>query len=119
MGTPAKCLPVSLQTTCFYINLDFVSFQSSTALGATWDTKLVKEVGLKLLAQEAKLRAASLILAPTCNIQRVGHTSHNGPWALIYPNFTEPSWRTSTLFYFRVVCYISHNHSLEELRELL
>jgi beta-glucosidase len=31
----------------------------------------VKEVGLKLLAEEAKLRAASVILAPTCNIQRV------------------------------------------------
>ncbi|KAF9463435.1 glycoside hydrolase superfamily [Collybia nuda] len=52
MGTPAKCLP------------------SSTALGATWDTKLIEEVGLKLLAPEAKLRAASVILAPTCNIQR-------------------------------------------------
>ncbi|KDQ34219.1 glycoside hydrolase family 3 protein [Pleurotus ostreatus PC15] len=52
MGTPAKCLP------------------SSTALGSTWDTKLIEEVGLKLLAPEAKLRAASVILAPTCNIQR-------------------------------------------------
>ncbi|KAG6836697.1 hypothetical protein H0H93_004808 [Arthromyces matolae] len=52
MSTPAKCLP------------------SSTALGATWDTKLVEEVGLRLLAAEAKLRAASVILAPTCNIQR-------------------------------------------------
>ncbi|KAF8963765.1 beta-glucosidase [Flammula alnicola] len=52
MGTPAKCLP------------------SSTALGATWDTDLVQEVGLKLLAEEAKLRAASIVLAPTCNIQR-------------------------------------------------
>ncbi|KAF8162621.1 beta-glucosidase [Crassisporium funariophilum] len=52
MGTPAKCLP------------------SATALGATWDTKLVEEVGLKLLAAEAKLRAVSLVLAPTCNIQR-------------------------------------------------
>ncbi|KAG6839583.1 hypothetical protein C0991_001270 [Blastosporella zonata] len=52
MGTPAKCLP------------------SATALGATWDTKLVEEVGLKLLAAEAKLRAASVVLAPTCNIQR-------------------------------------------------
>ncbi|KAG6825905.1 hypothetical protein H0H92_001914 [Tricholoma furcatifolium] len=52
MSTPAKCLP------------------SSTALGATWDTQLVEEVGLKLLAPEAKLRAVSLILAPTCNIQR-------------------------------------------------
>ncbi|RDB19225.1 putative beta-glucosidase I [Hypsizygus marmoreus] len=52
MGTPAKCLP------------------SATALGATWDTKLMEEVGLKLLAPEAKLRAASVVLAPTCNIQR-------------------------------------------------
>jgi beta-glucosidase-like glycosyl hydrolase len=53
MSTPAKCLP------------------SATALGATWDTELIEEVGLKLLAGEAKLRAAPIILAPTCNIQRV------------------------------------------------
>ncbi|KAJ7100754.1 beta-glucosidase [Mycena belliarum] len=52
MGTPAKCLP------------------SATALGSTWDPELIHEVGLKLLAPEAKLRAASVILAPTCNIQR-------------------------------------------------
>ncbi|KAG6835332.1 hypothetical protein H0H93_002599, partial [Arthromyces matolae] len=52
MSTPAKCIP------------------SATALGATWDTQLVEEVGLKLLAAEAKLKSASLILAPTCNIQR-------------------------------------------------
>ncbi|TEB18147.1 hypothetical protein FA13DRAFT_1746415 [Coprinellus micaceus] len=52
MGTPAKCLP------------------SATALGATFDPELVKTVGLKLIAEEAKLRAASIVLAPTCNIQR-------------------------------------------------
>ncbi|PPR01041.1 hypothetical protein CVT24_000575 [Panaeolus cyanescens] len=52
MSTPAKCLPCA------------------TALGATWDTDLVKEIGLKLIAEEAKLRAASIVLAPTCNIQR-------------------------------------------------
>nr|CAC03462.1 putative beta glucosidase [Agaricus bisporus] len=52
MGTPAKCLP------------------SSTAMGATFDRDLLEEVGLKLLAREAKLRSASVILAPTCNIQR-------------------------------------------------
>ncbi|RDB14548.1 putative beta-glucosidase I [Hypsizygus marmoreus] len=51
MGTPAKCLP------------------SATALAATWDTKSMEEVGLKLLAPEAKLRAASVVLAPTSNIQ--------------------------------------------------
>lgn len=40
-------------------------------MGATFDTDLINEVGAKLLAPEAKLRAASLLLAPTCNIQRV------------------------------------------------
>ncbi|KAG6332919.1 hypothetical protein ID866_6172 [Astraeus odoratus] len=52
MSTPAKCLPCA------------------TALGATWDPELIEEVGLKLLANEAQLKAASVILAPTCNIQR-------------------------------------------------
>ncbi|KAF8555424.1 glycoside hydrolase family 3 protein [Imleria badia] len=52
MSTPAKCLP------------------SATALGATWDTELIEQAGFKLLAAEAKLRAAPVILAPTCNIQR-------------------------------------------------
>jgi beta-glucosidase len=69
MGTPAKCLPVSLNLNLVAILL-LNALQSSTALGATWDTKLIEEVGLKLLAPEAKLRAASVILAPTCNIQR-------------------------------------------------
>ncbi|TEB28299.1 glycoside hydrolase [Coprinellus micaceus] len=57
MGTPAKCLP------------------SATALGATFDPELVKTVGLKLIAEEAKLRAASIVLAPTCNIQRVSDSA--------------------------------------------
>jgi len=40
-------------------------------MGATFDRELMEQVGLKLLAREAKLRAASVVLAPTCNIQRV------------------------------------------------
>ncbi|EIW85859.1 glycoside hydrolase family 3 protein [Coniophora puteana RWD-64-598 SS2] len=52
MSTPAKCLP------------------SATALGATWDRELIEEVTLRLLAGEARTRAAPLALAPTCNIQR-------------------------------------------------
>ncbi|KAF5318104.1 hypothetical protein D9619_012049 [Psilocybe cf. subviscida] len=52
MGIPAKCLP------------------SSTALGATFDPELVKHAAGVLLGEEAKLRAASVILAPTVNIQR-------------------------------------------------
>ncbi|KDQ59964.1 glycoside hydrolase family 3 protein [Jaapia argillacea MUCL 33604] len=52
MGTPAKCLP------------------AATALGSTWDPELIEEVALKLLAEECKSRAVSILLAPTCNIQR-------------------------------------------------
>ncbi|THH15309.1 hypothetical protein EW146_g5137 [Bondarzewia mesenterica] len=52
MSTPAKCLPCA------------------TALAATWDANLIQEVGSKLLAEEAKLKAASILLGPTCNIQR-------------------------------------------------
>ncbi|KAJ3780878.1 glycoside hydrolase superfamily [Lentinula aff. detonsa] len=52
MGTPVKCLP------------------SATALGATFDPKLIESVGLELLAREAKLRGDAVALAPTCNIQR-------------------------------------------------
>ena len=40
-------------------------------MGATFDPQLIRDIGLKLLAPEAKLKAASLALAPTCNIQRV------------------------------------------------
>ncbi|KAI0343869.1 beta-glucosidase [Trametopsis cervina] len=52
MGTPAKCLP------------------SATALGATFDPELIETVGRKLLAEECKIKSASILLAPTCNIQR-------------------------------------------------
>lgn len=52
MGSPAKCLP------------------SATALGATFDPALIETVGRKLLAEETKRKSASVLLAPTCNIQR-------------------------------------------------
>ncbi|KAF5348348.1 hypothetical protein D9758_010946 [Tetrapyrgos nigripes] len=52
MSTPAKCLP------------------SATALGATFDTELIEIVGRDLLGPEAKAKAASILLGPTCNIQR-------------------------------------------------
>ena len=45
-------------------------------MGATFDPELVEEIGAKLLAPEAKLRSASVILAPTCNIQRVSNITH-------------------------------------------
>ena len=40
-----------------------------TALGATFDTKLIRRVGV-FLAKEAKLKSAVVLLAPTINIQR-------------------------------------------------
>ncbi|KAH9857422.1 beta-glucosidase [Lenzites betulinus] len=52
MSTPAKCLP------------------SATGMAATFDTALMQRVGLELLAEEAKLMAASVLLGPTCNTQR-------------------------------------------------
>ncbi|KIO27413.1 glycoside hydrolase family 3 protein [Tulasnella calospora MUT 4182] len=51
-GTPANCIPCA------------------TALAATWDTGLVSEIASNLLAPEVKQRASSVLLAPTCNIQR-------------------------------------------------
>ena len=71
MGLPAKCLPVSRASFKGLALLIVICNQSATALGATWDTSLIEEASFKILAQEAKLRAASLVLAPTCNIQRV------------------------------------------------
>ena len=56
-------------------DVELTSQQSSTAMGATFDPELLHTIGLKLLAPEAKLRAASLALAPTCNIQRVCRSS--------------------------------------------
>ena len=52
MGTPSKCLPCA------------------TALGSTFDPELIQTVGREILAEEAKLKSASVLLAPTCNIQR-------------------------------------------------
>ncbi|KAG9046688.1 hypothetical protein FS837_003841 [Tulasnella sp. UAMH 9824] len=51
-GTLANCIPCA------------------TALAATWDTELVFEIAANLLAPEVKLQASSVLLAPTCNIQR-------------------------------------------------
>ena len=74
MGTPAKCLPVGTDARVGLVIADTL-IQSATALGATFDPELVKIVGLKLIAEEAKLRAASIVLAPTCNIQRVSYSA--------------------------------------------
>ncbi|KAG1723479.1 glycoside hydrolase superfamily [Suillus paluster] len=59
-ATSARRGTGSLGPTCTLLSWTFI---------ATWDTEFIEEVGLKLLAGEAKLRAAPVILATTCNIQ--------------------------------------------------
>lgn len=46
------------------------------ALGATWNTELVEEVG-KLLAEEVKAKGAHILLAPTVNIHRAPNAGRN------------------------------------------
>ncbi len=45
------------------------AFPCGTALGATWDPELVREVGAAI-AQEARTKDCSVLLAPTLNIHR-------------------------------------------------
>lgn len=45
------------------------SFPCGAALGATFDTQLVREVGLAL-AREARTKSAHVVLGPTVNLQR-------------------------------------------------
>ncbi|KAH7340805.1 beta-glucosidase [Rhizoctonia solani] len=51
LSSPAQCIPCA------------------TALGSTFDPELIREVG-SFLAVEAKTKSATVLLAPTCNIQR-------------------------------------------------
>lgn len=46
------------------------------ALGATWNTELVEEVG-KVLAEEVKAKSAHILLAPTVNIHRTPTAGRN------------------------------------------
>jgi beta-glucosidase len=45
------------------------SFPCGTALGATWDPELVREVG-RALGREARSKSAHVLLAPTVNLHR-------------------------------------------------
>jgi hypothetical protein len=43
--------------------------QCATSLASTFDVDLIHQVG-SFLADEAKIKSATVLLAPTCNIQR-------------------------------------------------
>ncbi|EJU05621.1 putative beta-glucosidase from glycoside hydrolase family GH3 [Dacryopinax primogenitus] len=71
-SNPAQCIPCE------------------TAMASTWDPELIQETG-KFLAIEAKTKAAVVLLAPTCNIQR----SPLGGRA--FESFSEDSFLSGTL----------------------
>ncbi|HVT77728.1 MAG TPA: glycoside hydrolase family 3 C-terminal domain-containing protein [Acidimicrobiales bacterium] len=52
------------------------SFPCGTALGATWDTALLREVGVAL-AGELRSKGATVILAPTVNLHRTPLAGRN------------------------------------------
>jgi beta-glucosidase len=52
------------------------SFPCGTALGATWDTELLREIGVAL-AGELRSKGATVILAPTVNLHRTPLAGRN------------------------------------------
>ncbi|KAG8854733.1 hypothetical protein FRB91_003186 [Serendipita sp. 411] len=73
LGVPAIKVsdgPNGIRGNHFFLSTPAKTIPSATALGATFDQELVFKVASHLLAPEAKLRAASVVLAPTVNIQR-------------------------------------------------
>ncbi|KIM30941.1 glycoside hydrolase family 3 protein [Serendipita vermifera MAFF 305830] len=73
LGVPAIKVsdgPNGIRGNHFFRSTPAKAIPSATALGSTFDPELIGKVASKLLASEAKLRAASIVLAPTVNIQR-------------------------------------------------
>ncbi|CUM53015.1 uncharacterized protein AC631_05777 [Debaryomyces fabryi] len=61
--------PNGVRGTSFFPGIKSACFPCGTSLGATWDKRMLYEVG-ELLAIEAKHKSAHVILGPTVNIQR-------------------------------------------------
>ncbi|KAG8833577.1 hypothetical protein FRC17_010401 [Serendipita sp. 399] len=73
LGIPAIKVsdgPNGIRGNHFFLSTPAKAIPSATALGATFDKELVYKVASQILAAESKLRAASIVLAPTVNIQR-------------------------------------------------
>lgn len=83
LPTPANCIPCA------------------TALGATFDAALLRSVG-SFLAREAAGKGSSLLLAPTCNIQR---NPLNGRVGCSFEHDIEGS------------CDLAHTHTLQQAYE--
>ncbi|MCJ1387416.1 hypothetical protein MMC18_000259 [Xylographa bjoerkii] len=61
--------PNGIRGTKHFAGIPAACFPCGTALGATWDVDLLLEAG-RLMAEEARLKGAAVILGPTVNIQR-------------------------------------------------
>ncbi|KAJ5369221.1 beta-glucosidase I [Penicillium cataractarum] len=61
--------PNGVRGTRFFNGIPAACFPCATALGATWDTELLAEVG-SLMGEEAIAKGTHIILGPTINIQR-------------------------------------------------
>ncbi|KAF3392621.1 putative beta-glucosidase I, partial [Penicillium rolfsii] len=61
--------PNGVRGTRFFNGIPAACFPCATALGATWDTDLLAEVG-SLMGDEAIAKGTHIILGPTINIQR-------------------------------------------------
>ena len=61
--------PNGVRGTRFFNGIPAACFPCATALGASWDTELLAEVG-KLMGEEAIAKGTHVVLGPTINIQR-------------------------------------------------
>ncbi|KAJ5464998.1 beta-glucosidase I [Penicillium daleae] len=61
--------PNGVRGTRFFNGIPAACFPCATALGATWDTELLAQVG-SLMGEEAIAKGTHVILGPTINIQR-------------------------------------------------
>jgi beta-glucosidase len=61
--------PNGVRGTRFFNGIPAACFPCATALGATWDTELLGQVG-HLLGEEAIAKGSHVLLGPTINIQR-------------------------------------------------
>ena len=61
--------PNGVRGTRFFNGVPAACFPCATALGATWDTELLTDVG-RLMGDEAIAKGTHVVLGPTINIQR-------------------------------------------------
>ncbi|KAJ5084929.1 hypothetical protein NUU61_009508 [Penicillium alfredii] len=61
--------PNGVRGTRFFNGIPAACFPCATALGATWDTELLSQVG-RLMGEEAIAKGTHVVLGPTINIQR-------------------------------------------------